>query len=78
MKPGRRSTRLFVDAIDDGIARVLLGERVLSIAVDLLPAAVREGEWVELSVGVVPPPDSDTDETRERLAKDDPGGTIKL
>lgn len=78
MMPEARHTKLFVDAIEDGIARVLLGERDFSMPVDLLPAGAREGDWVELSVGVVPPPPSDTEQVRQRLAKDDPGGTIKL
>ena len=73
-----RITRLFVDQIEDGVARVLLGERVVSLPVDLLPGGAREGDWVQLSVGVIPPPAIDTEDIRERLAKDDPGGIIKL
>ena len=78
MTADRRATRLFVDAIDDDTARVLLGERVFTIPAQLLPHGAREGDWVEIAVGVVPAPASEADEIRERLAKDDPGGPIKL
>lgn len=78
MTAERRATRLFVDAVDDDTARVLLGERVFTIPAELLPAGASEGDWVELSVGVIPSPPSEAEEIRERLAKDDPGGPIKL
>ncbi len=73
-----RLTQLFVDEIDDGVARLLIGETVVSIPTHLLPEGAREGDWIELSVGVIPPPPQDTEERRKRLAADDPGGPIKL
>lgn len=80
MKPasGPRSLRLFVDALDGATARVLWAEEVLSVPVALLPAGIREGDWVQLDVGIVEPPPSDADEQRRVLAKDDPGGDLKL
>lgn len=75
-----RMTRVFVDAIEDDDARVLVGEEPFSIPVAWLPEGIREGEFVELSAVVVPAPPSadDTEERRRRLAKDDPGGDIEL
>jgi hypothetical protein len=76
-----RVTKIFVDEIEDGIARVLIDELALSLPVNLLPPAAREGDWVELAARVIPaPPQSaqDTEERRKRLAADDPGGTLKL
>lgn len=73
-----RAIRLFVDAIDEGSARVLVDDQILTVPVALLPPAVREGDWVEMTVGVIEPPPSDADERRRRLAKDDPGGPLKL
>ena len=74
----RRMTQLFVDEIDDGVARLLIGETVVSIPAHLLPEGAREGDWIEMLVGVIPPPPQDTEERRKRLAADDPGGPIKL
>ena len=78
MNSAPRITRLFVDEIDDDVARVLLGERAFSVPVALLPVGAREGDWVEISARVFPTPPDDTDERRKSLTKDDPGGTIKL
>jgi hypothetical protein len=73
-----RNTRLFIDEIEDDVARVLRDEQALSIPVSLLPPGAREGDWIEMSVRVIPPPPGDTEARRNRLVKDDPGGTIKL
>ena len=73
-----RSTRLFVDAVDGAMARLLRGEEVLDVPVALLPAGVREGDWVQMDVGIVAPPPSDAEARRRELAKDDPGGDIEL
>lgn len=78
-EPGdMRTTRLFVDELDGGFARVLVDEQVLTLPVGVLPAGVREGDWVQMDVGIIDPPPGDTDERRRRLAKDDPGGPLKL
>ena len=73
-----RSTRLFVDEVDEESARLLRGDESFSLPVSLLPEGVREGDWLELTVVRVPAPPSDTEERRKRLAGDDPGGPIKL
>lgn len=75
---GLVTARLFVDQIEGGVARVLQGERVLSMDASLLPAGTREGNWVQLTVGIIDPPASDAEERRRRLAADDPGGPLKL
>lgn len=73
-----RVTRLFVDELGEASARLLRGDDLFSFPVALLPEGVREGDWVELSVALTPPPPSDSAERRKRLVRDDPGGTIKL
>lgn len=71
--------RLFVDQVEGDVARVLAdAEQVLTVPLALLPPGVREGDWVELTVGIIDPPPSDAAELRQRLAKDDPGGPLKL
>jgi hypothetical protein len=72
-----RTTALFVDAIEAGSARLLLGERAFNVPAALLPDDAREGSWVELSVQVVPPA-SDPDDRRRKMGSDDPGGPIRL
>jgi hypothetical protein len=78
MTAAPRSTQLFIDEIEDGLARLLLGETVLSLPAALLPEGAREGDWIEMSVGVISPPPQDTEQRRKRLASGDPGGPIKL
>lgn len=75
---GSSITLLFVDEIEDGVVRVMLGETALTLPASLLPPDLREGDWVELSGRVVPAPPQDTEERRHRLAADDPGGDLKL
>jgi hypothetical protein len=69
---------LFVDAVEDGRARLLLGEETFTIPARLLPKGAREGSWIRLSGSVVPAPRSDAAAIRKKLARDDPGGPIKL
>jgi hypothetical protein len=71
-------TRAFVDAIDEGIARLLIGEQAFTLPAALLPAGVSEGDWVEITVGRAAPPPDDTAARRSRLSSDDPGGDIDL
>jgi len=77
-KPPPRSSVLYVDAIEGGRARLLLDEEAFSVPVRVLPEGAREGTWIKLSAGVVPAPPSDAAAIRKKLAKDDPGGPIKL
>lgn len=69
---------LFVDAIDEGRARLLLDEEAFTIPASLLPADARAGSWVRLSLTVAPAPPSPADAIRKKLARDDDGGPIKL
>jgi hypothetical protein len=69
---------LFVDAIEEGKARVMLDDEAFTVPARLLPKNAREGSWIRLSVGVVPAPPSQAEAIRKKLARDDPGGPIKL
>jgi hypothetical protein len=73
-----RSSLLYVDAIEAGRARLLLEEEGFTVPARILPEGAREGAWVRLSAGVAPPPPSRAAAIRKKLAKDDPGGPIKL
>jgi hypothetical protein len=77
MKAGA-GARAFVDAVDEGVARLLIGEQTFTLPAHLLPAGVGEGDWVEISVGRAPAPPDDTEARRARLGGDDPGGDVKL
>jgi hypothetical protein len=75
------ATRVFVDAIEAGVARLLVGEQAFTLPAQLLPAGVREGDWVEITIGRVPaPPDAgeDSEAWRRRLSRGDRGGDVKL
>jgi hypothetical protein len=71
---------LFVDAIEAGSARLLLGVDAFNVPARLLPVGAKEGSWVRLSFELAPaPPDADrTDALRRKLGHGDDGGDIKL
>jgi hypothetical protein len=69
---------LLVDAIEDGHARLVLDDAAFTVPARLLPKDAREGTWIRLTIGVVPAPPSRAASIRRKLAKDDPGGPIKL
>jgi hypothetical protein len=69
---------IFVDAIDEGRARLLLDEDAFTVPATLLPAGAKAGSWLSLSLRVVPAPPSRADAIRKKLARDDDGGPIKL
>jgi hypothetical protein len=71
-------TLVYVDAIEAGRARLVVDADAFTIPARLLPDGAREGSWLKLSVGLVPAPPSRAAAIRKRLAKDDPGGPIKL
>jgi hypothetical protein len=75
--PPARTTDLFVDAVEDGRARLILGEEAFTVPAALLPEGAREGSWIRLTAGLIPAP-VDPDVLRRRLGGDDPGGPIKL
>jgi hypothetical protein len=72
-----RTTVVFVDAIEGGRARLLLGETAFELPLALLPDEAREGCWLDLTATIVPAP-TDPEERRRRMGGDDPGGPIRL
>ena len=77
-KPPPNGALLFVDAIEAGRARLVLDDETFTVPARLLPKGAREGSWIRLSGAVVPAPRSDAAAIRKKLARDDPGGPIKL
>ena len=72
-----KATAVFVDAVEEGIARLELGEQAFTVPASLLPDGAGEGSWLKLTATTTAPP-SDPDTLRRKLGKDDPGGPIKL
>jgi len=72
--------RLFVDAIEGGRARLLLGGDAFTIPASLLPPGAVEGSWLRLSfqLTAAPPEEAEAEATRRRLGADDDGGDLKL
>ena len=71
---------LFIDAIEDDQAVVLLGEKTFGLPRALLPPEAREGSWLRLSVDAAHKAEvgEAIESRRARLLKSDPGGNIKL
>jgi hypothetical protein len=69
---------LFVDAIEAGIARLLLGVEAFNVPARLLPADAKEGSWLRLSFELAPAPPDQADALRRKLGQGDDGGDIKL
>ncbi len=71
---------LFIDAIEDDEALVLLGEKRFGFPRALLPASAKEGSWLRLSVDSAQQAKvgEEIEARRARLLRDDPGGNIKL
>jgi hypothetical protein len=68
---------VFVDAVENGRARLLAGEEAFTVPAALLPDGAGEGSWLQLSLTETPP-QADPDTLRRKLGRDDPGGPIKL
>jgi hypothetical protein len=76
---GAPATLLFVDAIENGRARLLLGRDAFEIPAKLLPNGAREGTWVRLSfAAAAAPPSDDGAALRAKLGRADDGGDIEL
>jgi hypothetical protein len=75
--PESKATAVFVDAVEEGHARLLAGSDVFTIPAALLPDGAGEGTWLQLALTVTPP-QADPDALRRKLGSDDPGGPIKL
>jgi len=73
-----KETIVFVDEVEDLVARLLLGEQVFHLPRALLPADAREGQWLRVSVSLAPSPPSDSAALRKSLGENDPGDDIKL
>jgi hypothetical protein len=69
---------LFIDAIEDDEAQVLLGEKRWSLPRALLPAGAKEGSWLRLTVDSSQKIGEEIEARRARLLRSDPGGDIKL
>ena len=69
---------VFIDEVEDQVARLVLGEQVFHLPRALLPPDAREGQWLRISVAIAPAPPSNSTTLRKRLGEDDPGGDIKL
>jgi hypothetical protein len=69
---------LFVDAIEDDEAHVLLDEKRWTIPRALLPEAAREGSWLRLAVDTSQKLGEEIEARRARLLRSDPGGNVKL
>ena len=71
-------TIVFIDEVEDQVARLVQGEQVFHLPRGLLPADAREGQWLRISVALTPAPPNDSEALRKRLGESDPGGDIKL
>lgn len=69
---------VFIDEVEDRVARLILGEEVFHLPRGLLPAGAREGQWLRISVAMTPAPPDDSAALRKRMGESDPGGDIKL
>jgi len=72
-----KSSAVFVDAVENGRARLLLGDDAFTVPAALLPDGAGEGTWLKLTATVTPP-QAAPDALRRKLGRDDPGGPIKL
>jgi len=73
-----RGGLLFVDAIEDKYARLLLGVEAFDVPTRLLPKGAKEGTWLRLSLRPTAPPPDEGAAIRRRLGRGDDGGDIKL
>jgi hypothetical protein len=73
-----RETIVFIDEVEDLVARLVQGDQVFHLPRGLLPADAREGQWLRISVALTPAPPNDSAALRKRLGEEDPGGDIKL
>jgi hypothetical protein len=75
--PIPKTTAVFVDAVEDGRARLMLGDDAFEVPAALLPDDAREGSWLKLTATLTPP-QADPETLRRELGGDDPGGPLKL
>jgi hypothetical protein len=75
--PDTKTSAVFVDAVEEGWARLLLGDEAFTVPAALLPDGAGEGAWLNLTATVTPP-QAAPDALRRKLGGGDPGGPIKL
>ena len=71
-------TIVFIDEVEDRVARLVFGDQVFHLPRALLPADAREDQWLRISMILTPTPPNDSATLRKRLGEGDPGGDIKL
>jgi hypothetical protein len=69
---------LFVDALEDDEAYVLLGEKRWTMPRALLPTGAREGSWLRLALDTSQKVGEELEARRARLLRSDRGGNVKL
>lgn len=69
---------LFVDAIEDDDAWVLLGETRHLVPRAILPPGAHEGSWLRLAIVAAPAEAQSIEARRAVLLRGDPGGKVKL
>jgi len=72
------STRIFVDAIEDDEAYLVVGEKRFAVPRAMLPKGAAEGTWLRLAVDGDDSLGRAIEARRSRLRGTDPGGDIKL
>ena len=77
-EPKQEGVLLFVDAIEDDEALVMLDEKRWPLPRALLPPGARECSWLRLSVDTSQQLGEEIKARRARLSRSDPGGPIKL
>jgi hypothetical protein len=83
-KATQSSVQAYIDAVESGVARVLLqdpdGEwRGHSLPAASLPKEAREGSWLEIQFKIIAPPAGQTGpKLRDKLSRDDKGGDLVL
>jgi hypothetical protein len=69
---------LFVDAIEDDDAWLLVGETRHRVPRAILPPDAGEGAWLRLAKAPAPAEVADLQARRAHLLQADPGGKVKL
>jgi len=69
---------LFVDAIEAGSARLLLGVDAFNVPARLLPPGAKEGSWLHLSLEIAPARPDEAEALRRKLGQGDDSEDIKL
>jgi hypothetical protein len=63
------SPLVFVDEVEDEVARLVVGDHAFNLPLALLPSDVREGQWLRLSPFLTQSPPSNAESLRQRLGE---------